>query len=215
MKNLLLGILLILVVGIGGFVYKNAVEHPSQPIACPMDALVCPDGSAVSRTGSSCTFSPCLPPNVSLPDIAVSFAIPAGFAATETPDAASVVAYATSATASSTNTASIIIRRYSIDASSTPLATIKQTAISAASGLPISATSFTSTVLGSHRFTVVTIERFEGTVDIAYYLARGADVLRFDSIDTGVSNWTDANLSIDTLPAHIALVKLLTTLQGQ
>lgn len=214
MKSLLLGILFIVVVGIGGLVYRNAVEHPLQSIACPMDALVCPDGTAVARTGSSCTFAPCPAPNVSFADIGISFAVPAGFVATEFPDASSVVAYEMQ-NASSTESSSIIIRRYAIAASSTALATIRQTAIGGASGLPVSTTSFTSTVLGNHRFTIVSLERFEGVVDMAYYLARGTDVLRFDSVDRGVMNWTDPNLNVASLPAHTALVKLLSTLQGQ
>jgi hypothetical protein len=30
-----------------------------EPVACPDDAMVCPDGTAVGRTGPSCTFPPC------------------------------------------------------------------------------------------------------------------------------------------------------------
>lgn len=218
MKSLFFGILLIVLLGIGGLVYRNAVEHPTQPITCPLDALVCPDGTSVSRTGSSCAFPACPPPNISLTDISVSFALPEGFVASSTPDAASVAAYAWSAeatsTASSTDTADIIIRRYAVDASSTPLATIQQTAVSGTSGMPVPATLFSSTVLGSHRFTVVLIERFEGVVDTAYYLARGTDVLRFDAIDRNVMHWTNPRLVLSTLPAHAALEKLLTTLQA-
>ena len=33
-------------------------DTPS-PIACTMDAKVCPDGSAVGRTGPNCEFAPC------------------------------------------------------------------------------------------------------------------------------------------------------------
>jgi len=214
MRSLLLGILLIIILGFGGFFYRNAIEHPTQPIACPLDALVCPDGTSVSRTGLPCTFSACPPPNVSLPDVGISFAIPAGFSAAEVPDATSVAAYEFSVEDSSTQAASIIIRRYAISASSTALATIRQTAIGGPSGLPIGATQFTSTLLGNHRFTVVSIERFEGVINTAYYLARGTDVLRFDAIDRDV-DWTNPNLNVSTLTAHAALAKLLSTLQGQ
>jgi len=212
MKSFLLVILLIIIVGVGGFVYRNAIEHPAQPVACPMDAEICPDGTSVSRTGLSCTFPVCPPPNVSLPDIGVAFAIPAGFTAVALPDSASVASYEMSAASS---TSDIIIRHYAISASSTALATIQQTAISGASGAPVSATSFSSTVLGTHRFTVVSIERFEGVVDTAYYLARNADVVRFDAVDTGVMNWTDPNMDSSMLPANAALKNLLTTLQGE
>ena len=211
MKSLFLGIALIIILGIGGLVYRNAVEHPSQPIACPMDAEICPDGSSVSRTGLSCVFPVCPAPNVSLPDVGIAFAIPAGFSAGALPDAAGIAAYEMP-TASST--ATIVIRRYAIEASTTALATIQRTAISSASGAPISATSFSSKILGTHRFTVVSIKRFEGVIDTAYYLARTADVLRFDAIDRG-ADWTNQNLDLSVLPAHGALEKLLATLQGE
>lgn len=214
MKGLLLGILLIVIIGIGGLIYRNAVERPSQPIACPVDAKVCPDGTAVARTGLSCSFPACPPPNVSLPDAGVAFALPAGFAPAEAPDTASIAAYERNGGAT-TSAARIIIRRYAIVASSTALATIQQTAIGGATGEPVPATSFSSTLLGTRRFTVVSIERFEGVVDTAYYFARGADVLRFDAIDTGVANWTDANLDTTALPAATALRQMLATLQGE
>lgn len=214
MKSLFLGILAIIIIGIGGLVYRNAIEHPSQPIACPADALVCPDGTSLGRSGSTCAFPACPPPNVSLPDVGVSFAVPAGFTAAELSDAANIAAYEMAA--STVDMASSInISRYAITASTTALATIQQTAIGNPSGMPVGITSFTSTVLGTHRFTVVSIERFEGVVDTAYYLARAADVLRFDAIDRGITNWNDSNLDFSKLPAHAALLKLLMTLQGQ
>ncbi|MFA6414533.1 MAG: hypothetical protein WC217_03980 [Candidatus Paceibacterota bacterium] len=214
MRSLFFGVVFIIVVGFGGLVYRNAVEHPAQQIVCPLDAKVCPDGTSVSRVGTSCTFAACPLPNIALPGVDISFALPAGLVATDLPDTASVAAYALPVEASSTIIASITIRRYTIEASSTPLATIQQTAVGGASGLPVSATSFTSTILGNHRFTVVSIERFEGVIDTAYYLARGTDVLRFDAIDRN-ADWTNPNLDLRTLPAHAALTKLLVTLQGQ
>lgn len=213
MKGLFLGILLLIIIGIGGLVYRNAVERPVQSIACPLDAVLCPDGTSVSRTGSLCIFRACPPPNVSLPSIAIAFAVPAGFSDAALPDAASVVAYKMSAS-SSASAAGIIIRRYAIAATSTALATIQRTALGGASGLSVSATAYSSTVLGTRRFTIVLIERFKGVIDTAYYLARATDVLRFDAIDTGVTNWSDENLDLSTLPAQAALRKLLTTLQG-
>lgn len=214
MRSLLFGILIIVLVGFGGLIYRNVVEHPNQPIACPVDALVCPDGTSVSRIGTSCTFPVCPPPNVSFSDIDIAFAVPEGFVEAEFPDAASVAAYEKSPTDTSTSADSIIIRRYDIAPGSTALETIQQTAIGGASGLPVPLTSFSSTVLGTHRFTVVSIERFEGIIDTAYYLARNTDILRFDAIDRDVFNWTDSNLDTSTLPANTALRELLGTLQG-
>ncbi len=212
MKSLFLGIAFIILVGIGGLVYRNAVEYSARPIACPVDALVCPDGTSVSRTGPSCTFSSCLPPNVSLAGVGISFALPDGFVAVPLGDSGKVASYQAVA-ASSTQSNSIDIYQYPIAASSTALDTIKKTAIGDPSGLPVSPTSFSSTSLGTHRFTVVSIGRFEGVVDVAYYLVRGSDVLRFDAVDTGV-DWTNPSLDIATLPTQVALRKLLSTLQG-
>jgi hypothetical protein len=214
-KVLLLGIVAIVLLGVGGLVYRNAVERAAQPIACPVGALVCPDGTSVMRIGSSCTFPVCPPPNITLSSIAIAFALPQGFGDAERTDPTTVAVYTKAANASSTNDARISIRQYPITASSTALSIIQETAIGDPSGLPVSPTGFTSSVLGSHRFTEVDIGRFEGVVDTAYYLARGADVLRFDAIDMNVSNWTDPQLDKSTLPAHSALLKLLSTLQGQ
>ena len=213
MKSLLLGITLILIIGIGGFMYRNAVEHPMQPTACSLGTFLCPDGASVSRGGPSCTFSVCPPPNVSLASIDISFAVPAGFVSVTPPDSIDVAAYALPPTSSSTSIASITIRRYQIEASSTALATIQQTAIGSPSDIPVSITSFSSTVIGNRRFTIVPIERFEGVIDTAYYLARGTEVLRLDAIDRNVTNWTDPNLDVSTLSAHKALEGLLGTLQ--
>ena len=215
MKSLFLGILAIIIIGVGGLVYRNAVEHPMQPIECPTSGFVCPDGTHVAGIGSSCIFPACPPPNTSLSAVGIAFAVPEGFVPAELPDAWSIAAYELPVAASSTQTSSIIIRRYAITASSTALATIQQTAIGGASGLPVGATAYSSTTLGGRSFTVVSIERFEGVVDTAYYLARATDVLRFDATDREVMHWTDANIDTSTLPAHAALRKLLTTLQGQ
>ena len=214
MKSLLFGILLIIIIGFGGLVYKNAVEYPIRPVACQLDAKVCPDGTSMARTGSDCSFPACPAPNVSLSDVGIAFALPDGFVPIELPDSVSVAAYEKS-TDGSLSPEGIVIRRYFIDASSTPLDVIKKTAIGGASGLPVPTTAFSSTVIGTHRFTVVSIERFEAVIDTAYYLARGTDVLRFDAIDREVMNWTEPNLDVSKLPAHSALRGLLTTLQGE
>lgn len=212
MKGLFLGIGFILLAGIGGLVYRNALEHPSRPIVCPLDAKLCPDGTSVGRTGLSCTFPACPPPNVTLPAVGISYAVPSGYQEAESYDEATVAAYETAQ--ASTEPSSILIRRYPITASSTALATIQATAIGGASGLPVPITAFTSAVIGTHRFTVVSIERFEAVVTVAYYLARGNDVLRFDAIDRGVFGWTDPGLDVNALPAQKALRQMLGTLQG-
>ena len=215
MKSLLLGIAFILFVGIGGFMYRNALEYPARRSACPLDARACPDGTSVARSGVSCVFPACPAPNVSLSDIGAAYAVPEGFVAAKRPDSASIAAYEKPTTDGSLSPSGIVIRRYPVTASSTPLDVIQQTAIGGASGEPAPSTAFSSTVLGAYRFTVVSIERFEAVIQTAYYLARGSDVLRFDAVDRGVIGWMEPNLDVSALPAHAALRGLLTTLQGE
>ena len=66
MKQLLAGVALLALVGIAGFLYRSALEHPSFSVtpgegtqACTAEAKLCPDGSAVGRTGPDCAFAPC------------------------------------------------------------------------------------------------------------------------------------------------------------
>jgi hypothetical protein len=213
MKSLLLGIIFVILVGIGGLVYRNAIEMRGQLIACPVDAKVCPDGTSVGRVGTSCVFPVCPPPNVTLEELHISFAIPPGFVEVDIPDAENIVLYERSP-ASAAEVSRIAIHQYPIAASSTALATIQATAVGDASGLPVSTTAFTSTSLGTHRFTVAAIGRFEGVITTAYYLARDTNVLRFDAIDIGVADWTDPTLDVGALPAHSAVRTLLGTLSG-
>ena len=216
MKSLFIGIFFIILFGVGGLLYRNALERPTQQVACPVDAKVCPDGTSVSRTGLSCTFPTCPPPNVSMPDIGITFALPEGYVADEHAAGAdpSLVGTFVSPSIDSVTT-TLLIRTYPIAASSTAIDTIRATAIQNPSGQPAPATAFTSVVLGNHRFTEVQITRFEGIVDTAYYLARENDILRFDAIDTGVTNWTDSQLDTSTLPGNVALRGMIATLQGQ
>ncbi len=72
MKALLIVIILALVGALGYIVYDKVLYGPStpptvivvsptstEPVACTMDAKVCPDGSYVGRTGPSCEFEAC------------------------------------------------------------------------------------------------------------------------------------------------------------
>ncbi|MFA6257350.1 MAG: hypothetical protein WCT29_03545 [Candidatus Paceibacterota bacterium] len=65
-------ILLVLLVIAGSyyliFFKQAAAPEPEldEPYACTMDALICPDGSAVGRTGPKCEFAAC--PNVPVED---------------------------------------------------------------------------------------------------------------------------------------------------
>jgi hypothetical protein len=44
---------------IGVVFFAATTEEPAQPVACTEEAKLCPDGSAVGRTGPQCEFSAC------------------------------------------------------------------------------------------------------------------------------------------------------------
>lgn len=49
----------VFVVGGGVFLLMRQQAETPQPIACTMEAKLCPDGSAVGRTGPNCEFAAC------------------------------------------------------------------------------------------------------------------------------------------------------------
>jgi|GEM_PF-1203793 len=57
MKKILLVALVIILIPVGFYLFKSA--NNTGPVACTMEARICPDGTAVGRTGPSCDFSPC------------------------------------------------------------------------------------------------------------------------------------------------------------
>ncbi len=210
LKLLVSGVLLIVAIGIAGFLYRSMSGHSGGPIACTTDAKICPDGTGLGRTGPSCTFPVCPPPNVELPSAGLAFALPAGYIDTLSAGEAALIGAFDKPADSSTN--SIMIRQFALG-STTPADFIRGNALLDPSDMPAPATAFTSTMIGSHRFSVVQIGRFEGVVDTAYYLTRENDVLRFDAISRGV-DWTNPSLDVTKLPTNLDLRALLATLQG-
>lgn len=62
--NILLAVLVVVVLGLVFASFDNAPAPGGnggngEPVACTMDAKICPDGSAVGRTGPRCEFAPC------------------------------------------------------------------------------------------------------------------------------------------------------------
>jgi hypothetical protein len=214
MKTLIAGIILIVLLGLGGFLYRAATENANQTIACPVDAKLCPDGTSVSHTGPSCSFPACPAPNISFDSLNLAFALPDGYTANELPDAAAIAAYGKNINATSTIESDIVIHDYQVTASTTALQVIQNTAVGDASGAPVPVTAYSSQQIGTHRYTIVSLGRFEGVVHTAFYLTRGNDVLRFDAINKNVLNWTDPSLDASALPANVDVKQLLTTLQG-
>lgn len=217
MKQLIAGVVLIVVVGVGAFLYRNVVERPgtgAPETACTMEAKVCPDGTAVGRTGPSCSFAPCMLPNVDIADKHVAFAIPAGYSPDEQAYGADTSLIAAFAKPATTGAHSIIVRSYLIpegkDGSSVILA---NTRYQPSDMQAVDFSKFGNTIVAGKTFRSAVIERFEGQVHSSYYLVRAHDVLTFEVVEHDVLNWTDASLSVEDLPEHTALLLMLSTLQ--
>ncbi len=216
MKQLIAGVVILLVIGIGGFLYRNALERPPvatnpEPVACTADARVCPDGASVGRTGPNCTFAACPPPNVELGSIQVSFAVPPGY--TENRDALgagqALVAYQKPGMGGSRHI--IAIRAFPISGSAT--STILANTMLSPSGLqPKSMSEFKPKIIQGRTFSCITLERFEGQVHTACYLVRASDVLRFEVLEMDV-DWMNPALVIDQLPEHRVFYGMLATMQ--
>lgn len=218
MKQLFIGILIVVLIGIGAFVYRNAKEKPTalQPQApslqeCTLEAKVCPDGTNVGRTGPNCAFAACLAPNVENASLGISYVAPAGF----TLNPAALGSDTTLRAAYETGENAITIRSFPIPAGKTANDVILANTMHESSGMPAKSMSeFSPIITNGHTFQTITVERFEAVVHTEYYLVRAHDVLRFDALDKNVPDWTNPKLDISKLPAHAALLKMLSTLQS-
>lgn len=215
MKTLVAGIVLILVLGIGGFLYRNVVERTENPMqtACTDEAKVCPDGTAVGRSGPACAFAACAAPNVEFTDVHIAFALPEGYAESAKPSDADVLgSYQKAATVDAFH--HITVSRYTIPTGKTANDVIMMnTTFSPSDMQATSMDKFTPLFVNDRTFQGVVIERFEGQVESSYFLARSSDVLRFDILEKDVTAWTDPALVVEDLPQHKALLQMLSTLQ--
>lgn len=59
MKKIYILISLLVVVGAGAAILMTIGKKNIEPIACTMEAKLCPDGTAVGRTGPNCEFTAC------------------------------------------------------------------------------------------------------------------------------------------------------------
>jgi hypothetical protein len=57
--SLLIILFLLCVSGAAGYAIFKNLQTNNQEVACTMEALICPDGSSVERTGPNCEFAPC------------------------------------------------------------------------------------------------------------------------------------------------------------
>lgn len=220
MKQLLALVVVLVVVGIGSFMYRNALERPMiqgpVAVACTEEARMCPDGSSVARTGPNCAFAVCQLPNAEDTAINIAFAIPAGYVANSEAIGADETLRAVFDKPSKGSVPhSIIIRRYPIAEGTKADEVILAHTMYESSGNPAkSMKEFSPVLVNGKTFQRVVLERFEGQVHSAYYLVRAADVLRFEVLEKDVEGWTNPKLKVDDLPEHKALQTLLTSLQS-
>ena len=214
MKQLLAGVVILFVVGIGSFLYRNMVERPgitaAEPV-CTLEAKVCPDGSSVGRAGPACEFTPCPPPNVEVPSVNIAFVLPEGYA--EGRDGNGLVRLE-KPSSSGWPPHSIAMYRYAIPEEKTANEVIlESTRYQPADLAAEDFSQFRDLSVNGKTFRETTIERFEALVHSSYYLVRSNDVLRFDITEHDVTGWMEPGLSIQNLPEHAALLELLRTLQ--
>ena len=192
MKQLLLGIALIVLLGIAGFLYRNVMEHPRP--------MLITDAAQVHT-----------PPRTDMAVEGLTYVLPSGFSADEHAIGAEPTLRA-AFVASSTET--IMIRDYPIpDGKKAEDVMLSSTQYQTSGKVAKSMKELSTLLINGQTFYSVVLERFEGQVHTAYYLPRTTDVLRFEAIDTGVANWTDSKLDVTTLPAQSALRQMLTTLE--
>ncbi len=213
MKQLFALVTLLLVVGIGGFMYRNALERPvsdTHQVACAEEAKLCPDGTSVVRTGVTCSFSTCPFPNVEDVATGMAFVVPSGYIANPDPIGPDLTLRAVFDKGSH----SIIIRRYLLPEGETGERVILANTTLSPSGLPPKTIKdFKPVLINGQTFNALVLERFEGQVHSAYYLVRTNDVLKFEVLEKDV-DWTNPKLVVEELPEHQALLKMLGTLQA-
>lgn len=219
LKQLIAGVVLIVVVGSGAFIYRNMMERPippgGEPVACTMEAKLCPDGSAVGRQGPNCEFTVCPPPNVEVPDVRIAFVLPAGYIQTMQGAAhQETLRIFTKPSLSPSVQHAISVKHYPISEGKTADEVIlANTRYQPADMNAENFSRFTTKTIGSHTFRATVIERFEALVQSSYFLVRENEVIRFDVLEHDVVGWMEPSLVIEDLPEHKALLQMLSTLQ--
>lgn len=219
LKQLIAGVVLIVVIGSGAFIYRNMMERPGAPggeaVACTLEAKLCPDGTAVGRQGPDCAFAACPPPNVEVAEAHIAFALPAGYtqimqgAATQ-----ETLRIFSKPSQSSSVQHAINVKHYPIPEGKTADEVILANTRYQPSDMTAEDFSrFTTKTIGAHTFRATVIERFEALVQSSYFLVHGNEVIRFDVVEHDVTGWMEPALVVEDLPEHKALLQMLATLQ--
>ncbi|KND46849.1 MAG: hypothetical protein AB199_00210 [Parcubacteria bacterium C7867-004] len=218
MKQLLALLALILVGAFGIFLYRNTLERPTEQVGCTLEAMICPDGSSVGRTGPECAFAACpTSAATSLPEAGISFILPAGYVdGVQLPGADGkeedlLHFYQMSAPSGEFHYLSFY--RYALPEGKTPDEVIlAHTRYQPSDMAAEDFSRFETSLINGRTYRSTVIERFEGQVLSSYFLERENDVLRFDILERNV-DWTNPDLDINALPEHKALLEMLATLE--
>lgn len=220
MKQIIAGVVLVLVLGVAGFLYRNVMERPTVPgadVACTMEAKICPDGQSVGRTGPSCAFAVCPLPNAEDTAMGIAFVVPSGYVANPDPigpDETLRAVFEKPNPQTQDVPHAIVIRRYPILEGQTAAEVMVENTILEPADMGIeSVEKFTLETIAGRTFYVAVVERFEAQIHSVYYLPRTTDVLRFEVLERDVEEWMEPSLNVEQLQEHRALLQLLESLQ--
>jgi hypothetical protein len=224
-QTLIFGIVLILLIGIGGFFYRNVAERSGapEPVACTMEAKLCSDGSSVGRVAPSCEFAPCPAETFSIAGQFIA-TVPSGYVLEVDPDIdreagddMTIVATLTKPALGAGPAHRITVHHLGVTPGEFEDDIVRATRFQPSDMPAESIDQFEKVILGGNTFYTTVIERFEGQVESAYYVpvvrdGVASDLLLFTLVERDVTNWTDPDLVITSLPEHQAFVSMLATL---
>lgn len=195
MKELSLGVLLLILVGFGSFLYQNAKDRPPidrGPFACTLEAKICPDGSTVGRQGPACEFEACTTD-------AVSFAAPTGYIDTLRLLSSFVEGrigfYTKEPNVISNN---IVVYAYPKTETRTLESVLTTTIPLSPSDLYPEVEDYEVVTIGDREVYQIVNERFEATVEINYVLDLEEFVVVVSHRDIAVENWME-DFTLDEL----------------
>lgn len=209
MRELLAGVVILFVVGIASFLYRNTMERPGAivpEIACTLEAKVCPDGSSVGRMGPSCAFAPCAFPNVEIENMNIGFVAPEGY---EPAASEGALVRLEKPSMGGWPPHVITVYRYPIaEGEAAEDVLLRATTYQPSGEQAADFERFSTVSAGGKTYRETTIERFEALVHTSYFLVREGDVLRFDILEHDVADWMSTAPS-RSFPEHQALLGLL------
>lgn len=217
-KELYAGAALIFLLGMGGFLYRVAIENSYQNVGvCSFETKTCPDGSFVGRSGSACLFSACLPPNVELPNAGISFVLPSGYellAASSSTPQTRIASYAKKTIINASTTINTIaIYRYNFLKGKTASRVVRAHLPLAALTYSISPKDITNVTFGKNTFSRITLRNSATVLRSAYYVIRGHYVFLFYVTQNGGIGTASNSTKVNKISGNKELRTLLSTLQ--